>query len=619
MPRHDDNEYQEDLTLRINMCLDHPLYSGAIIMSCFLAPLTDDQIAQTKLESYLKEIDVMDTEPYFPNFDFRPFFGEYNVQLHPSIPANPPMAKTVHQAIQSWTSIHSSPHRHHVPRLSTKLLPRLTRQDMDIYLSQILHEPSLSTQGTLEWLWMKYGVEFTGKCEVKQRWYTNGLSPRTYYVCGPTLFNSVKYTQDLWNDLCDRLEVTNRRNRVNPHRIHIDGVARALFYDLSSFTSNCAAQREFLQQLALYVDGLPFIAQDSRFGLTTVDFGDVIRDYANSNIHPEYSTRDPRFEDSTHGVAGFLGVYGNIATCTFLHGAVVLQLASDTSGCGCAGDDAVIVTDMETDSVWICISLLGVLAMEKTFSSEDPDVLYLKRRVWFGDRRPCQLNTSRYIQLPSFLFTMNQTDLKRFREGKMTKAELKKLACSSLGATYKSSVPFLNSGYMVDIRTFLQGYYKLLKLPIQGNVPQFSRANSWWSQSFVPNMATLGYRGFIEGTINILYPGWCNLPDRITIPFPVPLSLKENSVVRLVQGPNTSLYVKMGVLEPIHRRNRLLTDEEGLKELLEEYSGRRGFNEATLFRVVADISDVPCPPEVEGEYAPDESNLLSMGLYDDAG
>lgn len=579
-------------------------------MCACIAPITDEEVQKARLEAYLKEINIMDTEPHFANFDFRCFFGDYDRPLHSTMQPNPNSARSVHESIQLWISRHSAPSKIHFPSMSNKLLPRFTRQDIDVYMDVLLQDPSVATQGSLEYLWMKYGVEFSGPCEIKQRWYTNKLTPRTYYVCGPELYNSCKYTKDLWNDLADCLVVTQRRNRVNPRRIHIEGIEKALFYDLSSFTSNCATQREFLAALAIHVDGLPFNILDTRNGPNQVDFGDIVRDYCNTNIHPQYASSDASYR-GVHGVAGFLGVYGNIATCTFIHGAFLLQLASDKSKCGCAGDDAVIVTVEEDSTIWLCVTLMGVLAREKVFSSEDPDVVYLKRRTWRDDHF-CRLESASYVQIPSFLFKMPKHEMMRFRENQMTYREKKILACNSLESFFRSVVPFYDTDFFLDISRFAREYYALLGIPTTGNVPQFSRfMGHGWERVFIPAIDNIGIYDFISNTIKSSYPGFCFLDERSDLSIVYPLTLRKDGIIKVYPGKEVSLLQKMGILEELRSGVRLHEGIEGLEALLDTYSGKAS-ESAKRFRVIQDISDVPFPPEVFGVYDSDYEIRLAF-------
>lgn len=120
------------------------------------------------------------------------------------------------------------------------------------------------------------------------------------------------------------------------------------------------------------------------------------------------------------------------------------------------------------------------------------------------------------------------------------------------------------------------------------------------SQTFIPSIGCLGYRNFVEGTISENYPGWCYLPERFDVAYPLPLTLSVGTIVKVVPQKNVSLLVQMGVLEPVRSGVVLHEGQEGLESLQEEYAGLNS-GLGSRFRVIADLDDVPCPPQVIGE------------------
>jgi hypothetical protein len=53
-----------------------------------------------------------------------------------------------------------------------------------------------ATQADLEYLYMTTGDKMVGSpCEVKQRWYTSQLFPRTYYAAGAEAYHRSKYVR----------------------------------------------------------------------------------------------------------------------------------------------------------------------------------------------------------------------------------------------------------------------------------------------------------------------------------------------------------------------------------------------------------------------------------------
>jgi len=562
-----DNLHQTDPSIRINGFFRNPLNAAGIIMSCFLAPHTLEEEKEKKLESYMKEIRVMDSDPYSPDIDFTPFFGNYSAQMHPDIPKNPKMASTVHKAIDTWRQWASQYTQY--PKMSKKLLPTHTREEMRKYVDRLIQDPAEATPASLEWLYVRYGDIVEGPCELSQRWYTNGVSPRSYFVAGPTAYDKTKNTKDLWNKLVDSLSVTHRKNRVNPGRVHVSGIKQALFYDLTSFTSNMALQRPFLSNLSIYCRGQKITVMDGLLGPIEKDLGDIIAEYNEMNFRPEYIWREsPDWLPDTHGVAGFLGVFGNIATCTFLHGAIILQLCEHSYECGCAGDDAVVVVEDE-GTVWCCVALLGILAVEKTYSISDQDVVYLKRRTWIDQRAFC-LRSAVFFQLPSFLHFFKRTDLHRFREGHMTRRELKDLAAQSLGASFRSAAILLRGGDKWCLKEFMTSYYSLCGFPHTGNIPQLHRQKNARTKRFVPSLESFGQRDYVQVTIQSLYQGTVYLPLREDT-FESVLRLRKDTVFRSRGGPFLQYLQKLGVIEAKRKVTQEFIGEVGYEKLLAEW------------------------------------------------
>jgi len=580
-------------------------------MAIFLAPHTKASVAKIKMDSILKEVTVMDRDAYTPTINWNVFFGEVDGQLHPNIAPNPRMATEVNMALHTWLTrqIQSSPR---LPSISNKLVPSFTRMEMSAYIDLLLQPPEVATQGSLEYLESRYGISFTGSVEMSQRWYTNQIGPRTYYISGATTYGGAKYTKDIWNDLVDSLVVTQRRNRVNPRRIHVDIGKDAIFYDLTSFTSNMATQRVFLERLAQWCHGTEVEILDVCCGVTRVDLGDLVQDYNRTcNWFPSYRN-DRLFDEMTdriHGVAGFLGVIGNIATCTFLHGAVLLQLATEVDECGCAGDDAVIVIE-EEDRVWGCVSLLGIVAQEKTFRLSDGPVVYLKRRTFLHETKyTSRLNQSDYLQLPSFLWLIGgetlRTSYPYFRECHSTAQELLELACNSLTATFRSGAKFRSHPSFPEMFRFIEAYYLAHKFPITGFVPQYSRKSPY---GFLPALATFGSRSFIHDTLTDLYPGFAWLPIRDPLRDDL-VPVKEGIIFRSTGGREVAILRKMGVVKPIKMEHTLYAGQEGLDAILREYSSPSP--KVVTYRVMTTWDTVFGSGTITGELFSEYANVLS--------
>jgi len=575
---------------RLQEFFSNPLNRGAIIMSCFLAPLTEDQEDDARMGSYLKEIHVTDSDPTHIPFNWSPFFGDYTTPIHSSIPLNPPMARVVHEAIDSWLDVQASK-EHHI-KMSTKLLPRETREGLEIFRKVLFEDPSVATSASVELLDTFYGIYVGGGCEMGQRWYSNQIGPRSYFVSGADAHHHAKFTKNMWNDLADALSVTSRRNRTNPGRIHVAELKEVVFYDLTSFTSNLSCQSSFLNRLAIYAEDRTTTLVDPIDGKTEVSMGELIRSYSTLVDCPEFwwNDRSGIFPE-VHGVASFLGVFGNIASCNFIHGATILQCCTYEEECGCAGDDVVIVVD-EVETVWGCASLLGILAVEKTFLMSDRDVVYLKRRTWLG--RDGHLHQSSPFQLPSFLLDAVRGDdpIRRFRESRASTDELLDIASSSIMASFRSAHHLLKrEEYMSEILPFMKAYYRRHSFPEEGSVPQYHQIKTSMTRRFIPRLEFFGNPDYIRLTLETLYPGSVTLPDRDSR-HSVDIDPSSGTVF-LSRGASEVTYLKrMGYLKETGRMSRVYYGPDGLGRIIDEFDRSvRNENRWIRYEVIREIPE----------------------------
>lgn len=568
-----DTSHPEDY---LNNFLRIPLYAGAVIMACCIHPYSStEEEEEIRLKSYLKEINVMDRRGYRSEIDFSAFFGSYHSPLHHvDIPANPGIAKSIHKAIDECidkTTTHLQygrysrhPLDHHTRHALKSKCAWLADTPVDEVLPVEIDRFRFNKRTRLE-----------GGVEMKQRWYTHGISPRTYYVSGPTAFNNGRFLQEFFNNLCDSLAVTNRYTRTQPWRHYVPHHLHALFYDLTSFTSTLALQHTFLLELASYCEGIDFERLDMVEGVVVDNLGTVLREYANklNHFHDWYNVEHSI--EGFHGPAGFLGVYGNIGSATFIHGAILLMLTLKEDNASCAGDDALIVTD-DDDFVFAAVRRIGILATEKTFSTES-DAVYLKRRIFVNNRR--RLAQQFHTMLPSFVPWMNPREYGRYRiEMSKSGSEKRSMAISSLDAAFRSCAGKLDDS--LDIaRRFFERYYQLLGLDSRGHVPQF-RIDARVSDGFYPGLDHLGRSDYVESTIEDLYPGFARVSVRGPSVFPT-------STFRLVKGLRFKVYgfgtrqmtvlKRLGIIEPVKDagNSTIVYKDEGLDAVLLEYQRKK--------------------------------------------
>jgi hypothetical protein len=110
-----------------------------------------------------------------------------------------------------------------------------------------------------------------------------------------------------------------------------------------------------------------------------VSLGSLIDDYAEiCNNQPEFRVDEglpfPCSEVLAHIQAGFLGVFGNLMTCTVPHGLVARSLTTSDNSVCTAGDDGNLDSFVSHSHAVQVLQLLGDLAEEKCFDSRFPSV-----------------------------------------------------------------------------------------------------------------------------------------------------------------------------------------------------------------------------------------------------
>lgn len=576
-------------------CITDPLLAGLIISLCISLPLSADAIRSTKSSLLMKEILVMESSPLPTAINYNVFFGAYSESIHPSVPPNPRMAFTVHKLIDNWIESLTSK-EYHLPHMTSKLCSKSTQELVRTkYPDYDTFEEEGATQPDLEVIYMRFGDQLCDSpCEIKQRWYTSGLTPRTYYAAGSEAYHRSKYVRNALNSLCDFLPPTERYSRVNPHRIVLSKPSsHALIYDLSSFTSNMHEQRHFLSRLGLYCHGHTIRILDSCNGLVDVDLGDLLLEYNRMNIEPSYASDYHLGEDVqlVHHVAGFLGVFGNLASCTFLHGAVVSQLVSTFSQVGVAGDDGLV--DSEDDfTTFFVIRLLGLMEETKGYNTQEPGKqVYLKRPIF---QIGCRLYAESFA-LYSMIEHMFRDDDPRFFPTQRSNNDRKSSLASAIVVYLRSLCRIILSDEEKEqVLEFLTQVYHHAGFPLCGSVPQIHPdlpSNTYQLPSGLLPTIDLNMFGEdpIEYTINTLYDGIAVIKEqsieKIEIDFSV---MYAGSVFRCTQSAILSYYRKMGFVE-MSQDEVYISGEDGLKSLLRYYSPTRSYAVYT----VSLLEDVP--------------------------
>lgn len=483
----------------INSLVTDHTTCGLLLSLCMAAPIPDQEVRVQYSTLLAKEMSIMESSPLPGQLQYNCFFGDYLSPLHNDIPPNPRMAMYIHSIIDSW--ILEQETIIHYPHMTSKLVAQGTQNLISkVYPDYLSFEEEGCSQHDLEYIYHKFSDKLEdGECEIKQRWYPGFLTPRTYYAAGSKAYHSSKYVRSALNSLCDFLPPTERYSRVNPNRIKVkDDSSHILLYDLTSFTSNMHEQRHFLYRLGLYCHGHEVRIVDTVDGLVTVDLGDLILSYNEMNEQPSYSS--DRLTGGLvlrHHVAGFLGVFGNLASCTFLHGAVILQTVCDVSELGVAGDDGAVGSKDDQKTI-DAIRTLGLMEPSKVYTTNDPgNQVYLKR--------PCkQLGKRLYADsfaLYSMFEHLGDQDDSRFFLKRRSRMERLSAFASSVVAYLRSLQRLILSNEEKErIYAFLCGLYDQVGFPTSGYLPQISSSERNLPMTLIP---TLDWRFICENPIEM--------------------------------------------------------------------------------------------------------------------
>jgi len=544
-----------------------PLVAGLVLQLVHLAPMDEKSVDETYKQSMIKEMTVMESVKRECTVDFEPFFGDYNGTIHESIPSNPTVFRQIHAGIDRWISRLES--RILYPKMSSKTVSKETARELWRTDQSYVQNSDIGITGIdLERMYHVSGVEISGPCEMRQKWYCSQLQPRTYYAQGGTAYRTSKYLAGPFVDLCDTLPATNRRTRVEPSRIVIrDPSYDVVYYDLTSFTSNMHTQAAFCYRLAQYCVGRTVHLLDSHLGIIAADLGDLIYDYTRANLcDPEYTLPSKYSDPSTihyHSVAGFLGVYGNIATATFIHGIVMASLHTYLDENNVAGDDGLDVT-AKADTTLNAARLIGSVSDEKTFRESEGCCIHLKRPI---TRLGQRLIHGQLITWPSLEPVQHDVDPRYPYLKNLTNRKRKDMLAGSITA-FLRKLQFLKLDEhdleLIDI--VLSYLYDTYGLPREGCVPQVTRSNSGFVSAYEKR-----YIGMdpIYNTITRCYAGIVKLPLREYSKWEY--GMLESQVFRCNSTKLLKHLTSLGYLEQ-EKVSRYVFGEEGLKELLKEYT-----------------------------------------------
>ncbi|UHK02574.1 hypothetical protein [Heterobasidion ambi-like virus 2] len=437
-----------------------------------------------------KETKVMEDMRPSLELDYSVWFDKdrHHRPMHWTMAPNPPMARKVKMVIDQWIrTLENGPTL--FPTMSTKKVSHNTVMNLARDVDERWADPDLLVDQTmLEALYHETGYKANGVVQMRQRWYKSGLGPRTYFAAGGTAYHISKHLQQPFNLLCELLDPTHRVNRVNPQRLVIDEFdddeepEDPYIYDLTTFTSNMAEQVPFLYELSEYCRGHTIYVLDGHAGCIERDLGEMLWEYAEYNNKAEYEDLSQGFGDYgpflQHGIAGFLGVHGNIASCMFLHGAVMLQGVRDTSKLNIAGDDGIVLTT-DRERIFRIIRLLGLMEESKAYFGSEPGAIALKRPISV-DYEHLLIVTMRILIWPS-LESFAESSLHPPYDTRYSFLDIPedrldaidRFSASVLSLFRHLRTYTLDSHFKAFLKKLLQSQYEQFQLPLYGSVPQF--------------------------------------------------------------------------------------------------------------------------------------------------
>jgi hypothetical protein len=294
-------------------------------------------------ESLKKEIDATQGEDRTQVIDYSVWFEhQVDLPLFPGCPIRPGLNLSIHNAFVDYRRSFSD----------ILLFPRSSRKHLSHETAVKMGYRRVTGQEYLRWK-HQGGETIHSDMEVRQAWRYNDLTPRTYFCQGGTVFEASMYAQEVFNRLVDTFEVSHRTKRFNLDRLDVEETDDVWIYDYSSFTSNLTEQKYFVSALAEFCRGYPLYVVDVCLGVIRLDLGQYLFDYNQAcNVLPRFTIGKEVLrmlsmtaQSYIHKRAGALGVYGNLAGGTVLHGLISLNISGSSSKSSVVGDDGLLVKD----------------------------------------------------------------------------------------------------------------------------------------------------------------------------------------------------------------------------------------------------------------------------------
>lgn len=475
-------------------CHHNPAFSAILSVLVRSAPiylLNTVLIDQNRIESFEKELQAAIGPDRPQVLDYSLFFAaspDFDRSLSIYLPPAPLRNRNIWDRFQFWKQEWTrSPPTLYPQLTSFKNLSRITVARYH----QFHRRPDGLSDGLydvnpidLEKTYRDFGVEIEGPCELRQAWKYNDLTPRTYFALGGTTFFASKYIREIANQLCNLFDPTGFKSRFSISRIPVTTKGIVYTYDYSSFTSNFTELKYFLRELMEYMGDIDVPVIDSRIGPTSISFSSLMDNYINCTTHrPEFTINrylNECYDSMIHQKAGMLGVYGNIAFSTALHGLHACQLCGDLGECNCVGDDVLGEGPID-DEFYDAVSSIGSInpSKVKTWDYRPPEEEDgLDDRRWPYTKRPLERFGNRILLetayfLPIFGAIIPLIDNARdITSEQITESHVRLLsvqACSLVRQLHATSLEDYDQ-YFLIVR-YMRMLYLLTQVPSKGVYP----------------------------------------------------------------------------------------------------------------------------------------------------
>lgn len=505
--------------------------------------ITAEEIEQNKIESWEKELDATQGPDRPQVLDYSLWFSDdpqFSEPLSTYLPPAPAKNKEIHRLFRQFRDNLEGSILY--PQIqSSKSMSKETALNYS-YASSKIEDPSSKgcCSADLEIWYSLTGEEIRGPCELRQSWKYNDVTPRTYFSQGGDTFFASKYVRDIANNLMNTFQETNYKSKFAVQDLSLDRDTIAVIYDYSSFTSNLTELKYFLKALADFLRGTLIWIVDSSEGIIRVDAGDLVDNYNDTcNVLGKFTVQRYDLGDVSlweHLRAGFLGVYGNIAFSTTLHGLHASQLCGDHGGARCVGDDAYITArpsaDFGLNEIILAVQSLGEVALQKfrvwEFRSLGED--FEDDRTWAFLKRPIDRYQNRIIQEPNIFLPIFglihpiQDEVHTEEEDYRSRVVLLAKQTLSCLRQLKTLYPPLEEHQMDLIRRYLRSLYRTVGLDVRGRLPFETfqvKDKNIFTHLFVPD---------ITGDIVGVDPWEClryRFEDRSSLMLSIPYAVKE--------------------------------------------------------------------------------------------